>query len=298
MILIFCHVYLLKYVKPLYSVILIVFPALNLMLKSENSWKSGFHFMTPRSNTILDLSKIRILWLVWVGILWTQTEKGGGGKTYFKDRIADAVDLAIPTVEDRFREILTDEIPEKISRDTHGGESYDSKSVEKLEAAPDVVVGSILVATEKLVGAYPFGGSMILILKAERETGFQGVIFNKHISWDSLGEMEEGSEVLREAQLSLGGPLAMRGFPLTALTRRSIKKQLVEVLPGIYFVDQLGTVAVIDELKSGATQSVTDYWFFLGYASWGWDQLFDEIAEGAWTVSRDDSAELLEWPSR
>lgn len=217
-------------------------------------------------------------------------------RTYFKDRSADAAHVDNPSVKDRFHEVLTNMIREKVSGNSHRAESHDSKSVEEVEAAPSVVIGSILVATEKLVGAHPFDDSMILILKADREIGFQGVIVNKHISWDSLGELEGGSEVLREAHLSLGGPLAMRGLPLVALTRRAVRNQFVEVLPGIYFVDQLGTVGEIEELKSGKAQSA-DYWFFLGYASWGWDQLFDEIAEGAWAVSRDDSAKLLEWPS-
>ncbi|KAK4798402.1 hypothetical protein SAY86_030728 [Trapa natans] len=269
---------------------LMLFPEGNkspVTYKGERTVSSIINFMADHGKNLHHLISEN-------GILWTKTEKRCSSKTYINDVMTDHV--VIPRA-DRFCRVLTNELPEKIFKDTNGSESYYSKSVEEFESAPHVVVGSILVATEKLVGAHPFDGSMILIIKADRDTGFQGIIFNKQISWKSLGELEEGSEALREAKLSLGGPLVMHEFPLMALTRRPVKDKSLEVLPGIYFVDQLRTVAVIDEVKSGATESVIDYWFFLGYASWGWGQLFDEINEGTWIVSKEDTGKLLEWPS-
>ena len=106
-------------------------------------------------------------------------------------------------------------------------------------------------------------------------------------------ELEEGSEFLKEAPLSLGGPLVNRRLPLVSLTRAD-KNQYLEILPGMCFVDQLETIREIDELKAG-NGSVADYWFFLGCASWGWDQLFDEIDKGAWNVSHDAMKEVT-WP--
>lgn len=159
---------------------------------------------------------------------------------------------------------------------------------------PSIGIGTILVATDKLDGVKPFEGSRILIVQADPDTGFIGLIVNKPLSWDSLSNLEESLRVLREAPLSLGGPVMQQSLPFVALTRRTVNHPFVEVLPGIHFVEQLGVVREIEVLNSG-NQSVAEYWFFLGYASWGWDQLFDEISRGAWIIT-DDSSRHLEWP--
>ncbi|XP_031371659.1 uncharacterized protein LOC116187181 isoform X2 [Punica granatum] len=270
---------------------LVLFPAGSrtpISYEGETAVSSVINFMAEHGSNIRHLINEN-------GILWTRAGKeGSGSRTYFDHRSADAVRIENPTLKDRFHEVIANAIPERISSHKHGAESVDSKGVQEVGAAQNVVVGTILAATKNLAGAHHFDESMILIVKADREAGFQGLIINKHISWDSLRELDGGSEVLREAHLSFGGPLAVRGLPLVALTRRAAKDQFPEVLPGIYFVDQFGTVGEIEELKSGTARSVTDYWFFLGYVSWSWDQLFDEIAEGSWAMSRDDD---LEWPS-
>ena len=157
-----------------------------------------------------------------------------------------------------------------------------------------MVTGSILVATDKLLTVHPFDKSEVLIVKADRVSGFQGLIMNKNIKWDVL-ELEKGLEMLSEAPLAFGGPLIKGGMPLVALTRRFVKNEYPEVLMGVYFLDQLATLNKIEELKLG-NQSVSDYWFFYGYSSWGWDQLLDEIAQGAWDLS-DDGTRHFNWPS-
>ncbi|KAJ6740596.1 TRANSPORTER putative-RELATED [Salix purpurea] len=58
---------------------------------------------------------------------------------------------------------------------------------------------------------------------------------------------------------------------------------------------QCNEIHEIEEIRSG-NQRVSDYWFFLGFSSWGWDQLFDEIAQGAWNLSEEHEKELLDWP--
>ncbi|KAH7841136.1 hypothetical protein Vadar_026064 [Vaccinium darrowii] len=108
--------------------------------------------------------------------------------------------------------------------------------------------------------------------------------------------MEEGLELLKEARLSFGGPLLKHGMPLVALTRRIGKGENSEILPSVYFLDQLATIEEIEELKLH-NYSITDYWFFLGFSSCGWDQLFDEIARGAWHTSTN-LGEVLDWPWR
>ncbi|XP_055804089.1 uncharacterized protein LOC129873107 isoform X2 [Solanum dulcamara] len=159
--------------------------------------------------------------------------------------------------------------------------------------APRVIVGSVLVATEKLLNVHPFDGSKVLIVKVDQNAGFQGLIVNKHISWDSLDELEDGVQLLKEAPLSFGGPVMKRGMPFVAFSRNYIVNQSMEVLPNTFFLDQRATVGVIEELRLG-NQSIDDLWFFLGFSSWGWGQLFDEIAEGAWVVRNHDE-EQIDW---
>ncbi|XP_061342135.1 uncharacterized protein LOC133288399 isoform X2 [Gastrolobium bilobum] len=154
------------------------------------------------------------------------------------------------------------------------------------ETSPHVVIGSVLIATEKLSGTQPFDGSKILIVAADQITGFQGLMINKHMQWSSLPKLEEGFEKLTEAPLSLGGPVVKTGMPLLSLTRTVSINYLPEILPGIYFLDHVATIRKIKQLIS-ENQPAGDYWFFLGYSSWGWNQLYDEMAEGAWTLSED-----------
>lgn len=164
------------------------------------------------------------------------------------------------------------------------------------KAAPHVVVGSVLVATDKLLEVHPFDGSKVLIVKVDQSTGFQGLIVNKHISWDSLDELEDGLQLLKEVPLSFGGPVMKRGMPFVAFSRKFIVNQSMEVLPNVFFLDQRATVGIIEELRLG-NQSIHDLWFFLGLSSWGWGQLFDEIAEGAWIVRNHDE-EQIDWAWR
>ncbi|KAK7264136.1 hypothetical protein RJT34_31740 [Clitoria ternatea] len=162
------------------------------------------------------------------------------------------------------------------------------------ETLPPVVIGSVLIATEKLLGIQPFDGSKILIVAADQITGFKGLIINKHIKWSILPKLEEGTENLKEAPLSLGGPVMKTGMPLLSLTRTVSGNNLPEILPGIYFLDHAATIRKIEELKS-ENLPVGDYWYFLGYSSWGWKQLYDEMAEGAWNLS-EDAMRHLNWP--
>ncbi|XP_028783756.1 uncharacterized protein LOC114739839 isoform X2 [Neltuma alba] len=163
------------------------------------------------------------------------------------------------------------------------------------ETLPPVMIGSVLIATEKLLGIQPFDGSKILIVAADQISGFQGVIINKHIEWSSLPELGGGFEILKEAPLSFGGPVVKSGMPFLSLTRNVSINSLPEILPGVYFLDHLATISKIEEMKSEAGQSIVDHWFFLGYASWNWNQLFNEMAQGAWNLSEDGMKHLV-WP--
>lgn len=166
-----------------------------------------------------------------------------------------------------------------------------------IKEKPQLSVGTVLSATEKLLDVHPFEESKILLVKVDGRTGFRGLIINKHISWDSLEELGEGSfDFLKEATLSFGGPVMMRGMPLSALTHKFIEGQSLEILPNIYYMDQMNSPSLLEEIRGG-NHSVSDFWFFLGYSSWGWEQLFNEIAQGAWNVSKGEF-EHSEWPWR
>lgn len=224
--------------------------------------------------------------------MWNLAEKEGKSPDLFKDASTTEIHDKIPLAEDKFREgLLKGRTPKGVFKYIQT-KSHTLKDLH--ETAPHVVAGSVLIATEKLLSIQPFGQSLVLIVKADEITGFQGLIINKPIRWDSLSELEEGLEMLKEAPLSFGGPLMTHGAPLVALTQRDTKNQYPEVLPGVYFIDQVATIREIEDFKSG-NRSIVAYWFFLGFSSWGWHQLFDEIAEGAWNVS-DDGLSHLKWP--
>ncbi|KAL7163096.1 hypothetical protein ACSBR2_039235 [Camellia fascicularis] len=228
------------------------------------------------------------------GIPWAGVERECRENLY-EDASQIAVHKEAPLAKDKYHEVqLKYRIPERVVG--HKPISPRKSNGLRRAEAPQVVVGSLLIATEKLLDVHPFDNSTILIVKADESTGFQGLIINKHISWDSLEELKEGLEILRATRLSFGGPLLKRGMLLVSLTQKTIEDRYPEVLPNVYFVDQRSTIREIEGLKS-RNHSVTDFWFFLGYSSWGWDQLFDEIAQGAWNIS-SDNVEELDWPWR
>jgi len=166
----------------------------------------------------------------------------------------------------------------------------------KLNAAPQkIAVGSFLIATEHLHGLNLFSEAKILIVSADHDMGFQGLIVNKPISWDSI-KFEDANlaELLKEAPLSFGGPVIKEGLPFVSLTRNSLNDQYPQVLPGVYFLDPLATLYEIEKIKAG-NQSAMNYWFFWGYSGWGWDQLFGEITGETWNV-HEGKPEDLQWP--
>ncbi|XP_052204535.1 uncharacterized protein LOC127809628 isoform X2 [Diospyros lotus] len=228
------------------------------------------------------------------GILQIGAQQERRKQNIYESALQSAVHKEAPLAKNKHHEvILKYRTPERVIKynQIKPRRSYDLHG-----AAPQVIVGSLLIATDKLLNIHPFDKSTILIVKADQGTGFQGLITNKHISWDSLYELEEGLELLREARLSFGGPLLEHRNPLVALTRRTLKDHYPEVLPNIYFIDEWATVNEVEEIKL-RNHSVIDYWFFLGYSSWGWDQLFNEIAAGAWNISVDNT-ERIDWPWR
>lgn len=156
-----------------------------------------------------------------------------------------------------------------------------------------VITGTILAATAKLLEAVPFNNSTILIVLADKIQGFHGLIINKRISWDIFREFDQQLQPLKQAPLFFGGPVRTDGLPLVSLARKAVGGY-VKITSAIYYGDPVVTRSAIEWIKSGE-HSANDFWFFLGYSSWGWNQLFYELAEGAWHV-RESMTGNLEWP--
>ncbi|PKA55037.1 hypothetical protein AXF42_Ash003674 [Apostasia shenzhenica] len=157
----------------------------------------------------------------------------------------------------------------------------------------DIVPGSILSATDKLLHATPFDNSTILIVVTDQGQGFKGVIINKPIKWNFFENLDKDLEPLKQVPISYGGPVGAQGLPLVSLAKKPTEG-FAKVIPGVYFGDPVVTSMVIQGIKSG-DRSANDFWFFLGYSSWEWEQLFDELAEGSWNLS-SKPAGSLDWP--
>ncbi|OVA12109.1 Protein of unknown function UPF0301 [Macleaya cordata] len=218
------------------------------------------------------------------GFMSTGGKKGGMNQVPFKDSSPTSIHDDDPEEMGESHVLLNSRTPTRaIELQTIGSRSSN-----------ELHIGSILISTDKLLSAPPFDQSKILIVQADQHTGFQGLIINKHINWESLQGLETGFDLVKQAPLSFGGPLMARGMPLVSLSRRVTEEGYQEIFPSVYFLDQFVTVREIEGLKAG-NLSANDYWFFLGYSSWGWDQLFGEIAAGAWYIS-DDPEGAFGWP--
>uniref|UniRef100_A0A0D9XKU2 Thioredoxin domain-containing protein n=1 Tax=Leersia perrieri TaxID=77586 RepID=A0A0D9XKU2_9ORYZ len=156
-----------------------------------------------------------------------------------------------------------------------------------------VLAGSILTATAKLESAIPFDNSQVLIVSADSHEGFQGLIINKRLSWDSFKNLDSSMEPIKHAPLFYGGPVVVQDYYLVSLSRVALDGYL-QVIPDVYYGNVAATTQVTRRIKSGE-QSAENLWFFLGFSSWGYSQLFDELSEGAWQVSEEPIEHLI-WP--
>lgn len=228
-----------------------------------------------------------------LGILWTEAEHGAWIEKSFKDISEPVLHEDVSLSKDN-HEILLKDRTQTHKLELENDDIRPHTSYESSGSGYELLPGSLLVATQKLLGVYPFAKSKILIVQVNQSTGFQGVIINKLISWDSISELEEGLESLKEAPISYGGPVITTGLPLVSLTRQFSRDVHPEVLPNIYFLDQFATINLIQNLKFH-NRSMTDYWFFVGYSAWNWNQLFDEIADGSWNIV-NETIKHIDWP--
>ncbi|RWV99050.1 hypothetical protein BHE74_00028218, partial [Ensete ventricosum] len=228
-----------------------------------------------------------IFFYIYLGLLWTHSRKGNGDEQVLHASTLAAHEKA-HSPEDTYNEnVLTEAISADSEHplNTYTPVTYHDKHIQ-------VVVGSILAATDKLFNAVPFDNSTVLIVTMDKNQGFQGLIINKRISWDIFKELDSDLVSLKHAQLYYGGPVRFQTLPLVSLIWKA-KEGYTEIVKGVYFGNPVVTRQVIEEIKL-KEESPDDYWFFLGFSSWGYDQLFEEITEGAWQLSRDP-IEHLDW---
>ncbi|XP_038974492.1 uncharacterized protein LOC103706826 isoform X2 [Phoenix dactylifera] len=223
------------------------------------------------------------------GFLWTHAWKRSKNRATLHDVSSLSVHEQAHYAEDQHKQLffhaeVRGNVDHPIGSHTSGNFNDEYKHVD---------VGSILAATDKLINSFPFDNSTVLIVMADQKQGFQGMITNKRISWDVFKELDKDLEPLKQAPLFYGGPVMAHRMPLVSLTRKETEGY-TKVVTGIYFGNPVATSLIIQQIKSGH-HSAIDYWFFLGYSSWAYNQLFDELAEGAWNLS-ESPIEYLDWP--
>ncbi|KAJ4777430.1 UPF0301 protein [Rhynchospora pubera] len=156
----------------------------------------------------------------------------------------------------------------------------------------NIEVGYSLSANDHLTD--PFDNSTILIVSADPEAGFKGLIINKPMNWN-IFKPDALIDSVKAAPISYGGPVAIQGFPLVSLTNK-VTDGYVKVIDGVYFGDTIATNMVFKRIHNG-TEAVDGFWFFFGFSSWLYEQLFNELDQGAWQLS-ESTVERLDWPDR
>lgn len=162
----------------------------------------------------------------------------------------------------------------------------DGKDQNALKPIVYPTVGSMLLATDQLSKASKaFESSSILIVKADGQEGFQGVIFNKPLAWKRLPGLDSEMEgFINRTLLCYGGPVLLQGQPFVSLSRLKGLEGFSEVVPGVYFGGPLATMQTLQSIKEVKLEAA-DFWFFLGHAVWGWQQLLNEIDEQSWNLT-------------
>ncbi|MCO5609299.1 hypothetical protein L7F22_063525 [Adiantum nelumboides] len=147
-------------------------------------------------------------------------------------------------------------------------------------------VSSVLVATEQFSkSSKVFESSKILIVKVDGQEGFQGLIFNKPLAWNILTGLDtEMKPLVNKTVLCYGGPVILQGEPFLSLSRLKDADGFTEVVPGVYVGGPAATMHVFQSIKEGKLQAA-DFWFFLGHAVWGWQQLLNEIEQQWWNLT-------------
>ncbi|KAH9323577.1 hypothetical protein KI387_018216, partial [Taxus chinensis] len=227
------------------------------------------------------------------GVLWNKMQRGTSSNIC-TSRVSSSVPIQIQAplqIGRPAQDLLSSTVDQYGSSQSHSGDG-DKFSLQSEKPA----IGSLLVSSEKLHGTYPFENSIIVIVNSEPNEGFEGLIVNKPLSWGDLPKIDIHIEpILKLAPINFGGPLIAKGMPFLSLTRLSNLEGFQEVLPGTYYGGPVATSKIFEMIKSGKVPA-DNFWFFLGFATWGWQQLFDELAAEAWNLSTYREG-LIRWPA-
>lgn len=147
-------------------------------------------------------------------------------------------------------------------------------------------VGSVLMATDQLSKASKtFESTKILVVKADGQEGFQGLILNKPLAWNRLpGLAKEMEPLVNKTVLCYGGPVILQEDPFLSLSRLKDMEGFAEVLPSVYVGGASATMSVFQAIREGRLDAA-NFWFFLGHAVWGWQQLLNEIEQQWWNLT-------------
>ncbi|GLJ32738.1 hypothetical protein SUGI_0659080 [Cryptomeria japonica] len=228
------------------------------------------------------------------GVLWNKMQQGTGSNICTLGVLSSVpIQIQAPLQIGRSAQELLPSTTDQYGSGQRQSGGADKSSLQSEKPA----TGSLLVSSAKLHGTYPFENSIILIVNAKINEGFEGLIVNKPLSWDDLPNIDIHIEpTLKNTPINFGGPLIAKGMPLLSLTRVSNLEDFQEVLPGMYYGGPVATSKILEMIKSGEIPA-HNFWFFLGFATWGWQQLFDELAAEAWNLSTYREG-LIRWPAR
>jgi putative transcriptional regulator len=147
--------------------------------------------------------------------------------------------------------------------------------------------GCLLISEPFLHEVY-FQRAVILMIECEL-TGGMGLVLNKATNV-CLNDLIEGLEHVAPVPVFCGGPVRRdRLFYLHTLG--DLIPGAVDVGNGLYIDGDFNTVMAY--LRSGAPTE-GHIRFFVGYSGWDYDQLMQEIKEGAWIVAENRLDSLLD----
>ena len=149
--------------------------------------------------------------------------------------------------------------------------------------------GQLLIASPRLMD--PNFVRTVVLMVQHGDEGALGLVLNRPLTATVRDVCEKVLETSCEveAHLHQGGPCEGPLMVLHATTDDDSTEHESEVVPGVYFTAERGT---IEDLLRGIADG--DAKFFVGYAGWGAGQLESELETGSWLTCPADPAHVFE----
>lgn len=149
--------------------------------------------------------------------------------------------------------------------------------------------GSLLLS-EPFMFDDNFKRTVVLICDHTKENGTVGLILNKVTDV----KLEESIENFppTDAKVYWGGPVGTDSL-LMLHTRGNDIADSIHLGDGVYWggdFEQVKHMILANQLQTNEIQ------FYLGYAGWGYDQLYDEMRESSWVVAKANRKLLFDAP--